>query len=116
VGRGDRRLLLVLRRLGNWVREWILFDNLDRAFWGTVEQANLTWKYRSVEAASGTMEKASKKLNIQTPLALGSHRYWVDKCWLKADLAPEAVTVPDCSLRAVLSVASAAWTLVIMLS
>jgi len=36
----------------------------------------------------------------------------------KADLqlALEAVTVPDCSLRAVLSVASAAWTLVIMLS
>jgi len=34
------------------------------------------------------MEEGSKRtyINIRRPAALGSHRYWVDQRWLKADL------------------------------
>ena len=108
VGRGDRRLAAVLRRaweLGAGMDSW--FDNLDRAFtaWGqAIEQANLTWKYRSVESGEWNLMEAGEQENLHqhsldAPLPWDHIDTGIDRRWLKADLqlALEAVTVPDCS-------------------
>jgi radical SAM-linked protein len=108
VGRGDRRLAAVLLRaweLGAGMDSW--FDNLDRAFtaWEqAIAQANLTWKYRQIEAGelgswgAGEQENPTQH-SLDAPLPWDHIDTGIDKKWLKADLqkALEAATVPDCS-------------------
>ena len=109
VGRGDRRLVPVVRRaweLGAGMDAW--WESLDAAFaaWTqAIEEAGLSWKYRQIEDGEWNLFEANG--------AIASHRLpdvtialpWdhldtgIDKQWLHDDLqrALEATTVPDCS-------------------
>ena len=118
VGRGDRRLAPVVRRaweLGAGMDSW--WESLDRAFgaWTqAIAEADLTWKYRQVEAGewnifefdkdknqSSTDTDQSSDLNtlLESPLPWDHLDTGIDKQWLKDDLqkALDAATVPDCS-------------------
>nr|WP_199307901.1 MULTISPECIES: TIGR03960 family B12-binding radical SAM protein [unclassified Leptolyngbya] len=114
VGRGDRRLSTVIRRaweLGAGMDAW--WESLDRAFaaWTTaIAEADLTWKYRKVDAGEwnvfdvpeGSEREAHRKLNpsiYDAPLPWDHLDTGIDKGWLKTDLqkALEAAVVPDCS-------------------
>ena len=129
VGRGDRRLAPVIRRaweLGAGMDSW--WESLDRAYTAWTEaiaEADLTWKYRQVEAGEWNIFDASQVQNsvseaahseafrttlgssagltpnseLDTPLPWDHLDTGIDKQWLKDDLhkALEAATVPDCS-------------------
>ena len=114
VGRGDRRLAPVLRRaweLGAGMDSW--WESLDRAYtaWTkAIAEADLTWKYRQVEAGEWNIFDASQIPNsefripnseLDTPLPWDHLDTGIDKQWLKDDLhkALEEVTVPDCSFE-----------------
>ncbi len=106
IGRGDRRLAVVIRRaweLGAGMDGW--FDNVGQAFaaWEkAIGQFKLTWKYRQVENGEWNV---FEDLDNSIPNLLDAPLPWdhidtgIDKQWLKADLqrALEAATVPDCS-------------------
>jgi radical SAM family uncharacterized protein/radical SAM-linked protein len=113
VGRGDRRLVPVVKRaweLGAGMDSW--WESLDKAY-GAWEQAisesNLTWKYRQVESGEWNIFQDSEVEALEeTPPpqdATDTRLPWdhintgIDKEWLKADLqrALEAATVPDCA-------------------
>ena len=106
VGRGDRRLVPVVRRaweLGAGMDSW--WENLDRAFaaWEqAIAEAGLTWKYRQIEKGEWNIFQNSEPLSqnpLDAPLPWDHINTGIDKNWLKADLqrALEAVTVPDCA-------------------
>ena len=106
VGRGDRRLVPVVRRaweLGAGMDSW--WENLDRAFaaWEqAIAEAGLTWKYRQIEKGEWNIFQNSEPLiqnPLDAPLPWDHINTGIDKNWLKADLqrALEAVTVPDCA-------------------
>lgn len=69
IGRGDRRLAVVVRRaweLGAGMDAW--FDNLEKAFaaWGSaIAESGLTWKYRQVENGEWNVFKASDSPLVQ---------------------------------------------------
>lgn len=102
VGRGDRRLVPVVRRaweLGAGMDSW--WENLGKAYtaWEqAIEEAGLTWKYRQVENGEWNVFEHSQ-LDYDAPLPWDHIDTGIDKQWLKADLqkALEAATVPDCS-------------------
>ncbi len=106
VGRGDRRLVPVVRRaweLGAGMDSW--WENLDRAFaaWEqAIAEAGLTWKYRQIENGEWNIFQNLEPLSqnpLDAPLPWDHINTGIDKNWLKADLqrALEAVTVPDCA-------------------
>lgn len=114
VGRGDRRLSTVIRRaweLGAGMDAW--WESLDRAFaaWTTaIEEADLSWKYRKVDAGEwnvfdtpeGVEHEAHPGLNpsiYDAPLPWDHLDSGIDKGWLTTDLqkALDAAVVPDCS-------------------
>ncbi len=110
VGRGDRRLAPVVRRaweLGAGMDSW--WENLGQAFgaWtDAIAEANLTWKYRQVEAGEWNLfdshpnhSESPLPNSVETPLPWDHLDTGIDKQWLKDDLerALEAATVPDCS-------------------
>jgi len=105
VGRGDRRLAVVIRRaweLGAGMDSW--FDSLEQAFaaWEqAIAEAGLTWKYRQVENGEWNVMEDCGGLDdrLDTPLPWDHINAGIDKGWLKADLhrALAAATVPDCS-------------------
>ena len=106
VGRGDRRLVPVVRRaweLGAGMDSW--WENLDRAFaaWEqAIAEAGLTWKYRQIEKGEWNIFQNLEPLiqnPLDAPLPWDHINTGIDKNWLKADLqrALEAVTVPDCA-------------------
>jgi radical SAM family uncharacterized protein/radical SAM-linked protein len=108
VGRGDRHLGPVLQRaweLGAGMDSW--WESLDRAYsaWThAIAEANLTWKYRQVEAGEWNVMEGgqpgrdfSDRLNA--PLPWDHLDTGIDKKWLQDDLknALAAAVVPDCS-------------------
>lgn len=112
VGRGDRRLALVIHRaweLGAGMDAW--WENLDKAFgaWTqAIDESELTWKYRQVENGEWNIMDsvgAHRDAPLQNDDRLDDPLPWdhldtgIDKQWLKEDLqrALEAATVPDCS-------------------
>ncbi len=122
VGRGDRRLAPVVRRaweLGAGMDAW--WENLDNAFgaWTqSIDESDLTWKYRKVESGewnvfessecsvlSSQLEEETQNSKLKTQNLLNAPLPWdhldtgIDKQWLKEDLerALEAATVADCS-------------------
>jgi radical SAM family uncharacterized protein/radical SAM-linked protein len=105
VGRGDRRLAAVVRRaweLGAGMDSW--WESLDRAFsaWTTaIDEADLSWKYRQVEAGEWNLfaGNAADTQALDAPLPWDHLDTGIDKQWLKDDLhrALGAATVPDCS-------------------
>jgi radical SAM family uncharacterized protein/radical SAM-linked protein len=111
VGRGDRRLGLVVRRaweLGAGMDSW--WENLDKAYgaWErAIAQSDLTWKYRQVENGEWNLFQSDVGAFGETPSqdALDAPLPWdhlntgIDKQWLKEDLkrALAAATVPDCA-------------------
>lgn len=125
VGRGDRRLVPVVKRaweLGAGMDSW--WESLEKAFgaWTqAIEEADLTWKYRQVESGEWNLfhtqqydappvERTNETaMNTQATLlgSLDAPLPWdhldtgIDKQWLKDDLlkALEAATVPDCSFE-----------------
>ena len=114
VGRGDRRLVPVVRRaweLGAGMDSW--WESLDNAFaaWeNAISEADLTWKYRQVENgewnifASQTPQPThypSSHQNLDAPLPWDHLNTGIDKEWLKQDLqrALDAATVPDCAFE-----------------
>jgi hypothetical protein len=108
VGRGDRRLSAVVRRaweLGAGMDSW--WESLDRAFgaWTqAIDEADLSWKYRQVEAGEWNLmdtHAADQVSNLDSPLPWDHLDTGIDKQWLKDDLhrALAAATVPDCSFE-----------------
>jgi len=106
VGRGDRRLVPVVRRaweLGAGMDAW--WESLDKAFnaWEqAIADAGLDWKYRKIENGEWdweTMESGEYYDRLNAPLPWDHLDTGIDKEWLKDDLkrALEATTVPDCS-------------------
>jgi radical SAM family uncharacterized protein/radical SAM-linked protein len=114
VGRGDRRLVAVVRRaweLGAGMDAW--WENLPKAYgaWEkAIAEADLTWKYRQVEQGEwnlfddplpGTPAHLANDLNVNlnAPLPWDHINTGIDKSWLQADLqqALAAATVPDCA-------------------
>lgn len=101
VGRGDRRLSVVVRRaweLGAGMDSW--WENLNQAYqaWeNAIAEASLTWKYRQVE--NGEWNIFQDQNSLDAPLPWDHLNTGIDKEWLKADLqrALEAATVPDCA-------------------
>ncbi len=117
VGRGDRRLVPVVRRaweLGAGMDSW--WESLDKAYgaWEqAIEESGLGWKYRQMEQGewnafqspeSGVQDSESSPSH-PTPHLYDAILPWdhintgIDKEWLKQDLqkALEAATVPDCA-------------------
>jgi Fe-S oxidoreductase len=102
LGRGDRSLGKVIRRaweLGAGMDAW--WESLDRAYgaWSqAIQEAHLSWKYR-------TLEQGQWFTSVQREVLLSQHLPWdhidtgIDKKWLVDDLerALAAATVPDCS-------------------
>ncbi len=102
LGRGDRSLGKVIRRaweLGAGMDAW--WESLDRAYgaWSqAIEEAQLSWKYR-------TLEQGQWFTSVQREVLLNQKLPWdhidtgIDKKWLVEDLerALAAATVPDCS-------------------
>lgn len=108
VGRGDRRLSAVVRRaweLGAGMDSW--WESLDRAFsaWTqAIEEANLSWKYRQVEAGEWNFAEISDEslaTTLDRLLPWDHLDTGIDKQWLQADLhrALDAATIPDCSFE-----------------
>jgi len=106
VGRGDRRLIPVVRRaweLGAGMDAW--WENLEKAFnaWEqAIADAGLDWKYRKIENGEWdweTMESGTQNERLDAPLPWDHLDTGIDKNWLKEDLqrALEQTTVPDCS-------------------
>jgi len=106
VGRGDRRLVPVVRRaweLGAGMDAW--WESLEKAYnaWETaIADAGLDWKYRQVENGEWdweTMASGTQNDRLDAPLPWNHMDTGIDKNWLKEDLkrALEAATVPDCS-------------------
>ncbi|MDR9404687.1 MAG: TIGR03936 family radical SAM-associated protein, partial [Halothece sp. Uz-M2-17] len=106
VGRGDRRLVPVVRRaweLGAGMDAW--WESLEKAYnaWETaIADAGLDWKYRQVENGEWdweTMASGTQNDRLDAPLPWDHMDTGIDKNWLKEDLkrALEAATVPDCS-------------------
>jgi radical SAM family uncharacterized protein/radical SAM-linked protein len=106
VGRGDRRLVPVVRRaweLGAGMDAW--WESLEKAFnaWEqAIADAGLDWKYRKIENGEWdweTMESGAQNDRLDAPLPWDHLDTGIDKNWLKEDLqrALEATTVPDCS-------------------
>jgi len=106
VGRGDRRLVPVVRRaweLGAGMDAW--WESLEKAYnaWETaIADAGLDWKYRQVENGEWdweTMTSGTQNDRLDAPLPWDHMDTGIDKNWLKEDLkrALEAATVPDCS-------------------
>ncbi|MFP4255002.1 MAG: TIGR03960 family B12-binding radical SAM protein [Halothece sp.] len=106
VGRGDRRLVSVVRRaweLGAGMDAW--WESLEKAFnaWETaISDSGLDWKYRKVENGEWdweTMEKGTYQDRLDASLPWDHIDTGIDKNWLKEDLkrALEATIVPDCS-------------------
>ncbi len=106
VGRGDRRLVPVVRRaweLGAGMDAW--WESLDRAFsaWTqAIEEVGLSWKYRQVEQGEwNIMDTPNNAAVLDQPLPWDHLDTGIDKSWLKTDLqkALEAATVPDCAFE-----------------
>ncbi len=103
VGRGDRRLVTVVRRvweLGVGMETW--WENIGKAYqaWEqAIEEAGLTWKYRKTEQGEWNIFDGSPQ--DDAPLPWDHINTGIDKAWLKADLekALNAATVPDCSFE-----------------
>ena len=106
VGRGDRRLIPVVRRaweLGAGMDAW--WESLEKAFnaWEqAIADASLDWKYRKIENGEWdweTMESGTHNDRLDAPLPWDHMDTGIDKNWLKEDLqrALEQTTVPDCS-------------------
>ena len=106
VGRGDRRLVPVVRRaweLGAGMDAW--WESLEKAYnaWEqAIADAGLDWKYRQVENGEWdweALEKGTYQDRLDAPLPWDHMDTGIDKNWLKEDLqrALEAATVPDCS-------------------
>jgi radical SAM-linked protein len=106
VGRGDRRLIPVVRRaweLGAGMDAW--WESLEKAFnaWEqAIADAGLDWKYRKIENGEWdweTMESGTHNDRLDAPLPWDHLDTGIDKNWLKEDLqrALEQTTVPDCS-------------------
>jgi radical SAM family uncharacterized protein/radical SAM-linked protein len=106
IGRGDRRLVPVIRRaweLGAGMDAW--WENAGKAYlaWeDAIAESGLTWKYRQVEAGEWNVfdqEKSAEKSLYDAPLPWDHLDTGIDKEWLKTDLqrALQAVTVPDCA-------------------
>ncbi|MCU0535978.1 MAG: TIGR03960 family B12-binding radical SAM protein, partial [Hydrococcus sp. Prado102] len=128
LGRGDRRLAVVIRRaweLGAGMDAW--WENTAKAYaaWeNAIADSGLTWKYRQIENGEWNVFLKSKVVGEARPLdvsrksEVGAHGVrpnndldaplpWdyvntgIDKKWLKEDLqrALEAAIVPDCSFE-----------------
>jgi radical SAM family uncharacterized protein/radical SAM-linked protein len=113
VGRGDRRLLPVVRRaweLGAREDSW--WESLDRAYgaWTqAIAEAGLDWKYRQVEQGEWNLfeQPATEEVSasgiglLDAPLPWDHLDTGISKQWLKEDLerALVAATVPDCSFE-----------------
>jgi radical SAM family uncharacterized protein/radical SAM-linked protein len=108
VGRGDRRLAVVVRRaweLGAGMDAW--WESLDDAYnaWAqAIEEAGLTWKYRQVAQGEWNIMQTADPGNtssLDAPLPWDHLDTGIDKRWLQEDLhrALEAATVPDCSFE-----------------
>lgn len=105
VGRGDRRLVPVVKRaweLGAGMDAW--WENQDKAYgaWTqAIEEAGLTWKYRQVDAGEWNIFDGQERDEslYDAPLPWDHLDTGIDKTWLKEDLfkALAAATVPDCS-------------------
>ncbi|MGA1621753.1 MAG: TIGR03936 family radical SAM-associated protein, partial [Synechocystis sp.] len=107
VGRGDRRLVPVVKRaweLGAGMDAW--WENQDKAYgaWAqAIEEAGLTWKYRQVDAGEWNIfdgQERDERL-YDAPLPWDHLDTGIEKTWLKEDLfrALAAATVPDCSFE-----------------
>lgn len=108
VGRGDRRLAVVVRRaweLGAGMDAW--WESLERAYGAWTEaiaESDLSWKYRQVDQGEwNVMETISgeKTADLAAPLPWDHIDTGIDKGWLQADLkrALAAAIVPDCSFE-----------------
>ncbi len=105
VGRGDRRLALVVQRaweLGAGMDAW--WESLDKAFgaWTqAIDESGLTWKYRQVESGEWNVFDSVEHSTINAPLPWDHLDTGIDKKWLQEDLqrALEAAIVPDCSFE-----------------
>ncbi len=108
VGRGDRRLSAVVLRawqLGAGMDAW--WENMEQAFnaWTqAIEESDLSWKYRQVEAGEwNVMDTLTGEhdVGLNAPLPWDHLDTGIDKQWLQTDLkrALEAATVPDCSFE-----------------
>jgi radical SAM family uncharacterized protein/radical SAM-linked protein len=121
VGRGDRRLVPVIRRaweLGAGMDAW--WESTEKAFaaWEeAIAEAGLTWKYRQIENGEWNLFEHSAVTEavpcslfpvslkpehlLEMPLPWDHIDSGIDKQWLKEDLkrALEAATVPDCSFE-----------------
>jgi radical SAM family uncharacterized protein/radical SAM-linked protein len=106
VGRGDRRLAPVIQRaweLGAGMDSW--WESLDRAYsaWTqAIDESDLTWKYRQVEAGEwNVMDGIDVDHHLDLPLPWDHLDTGIDRQWLKEDLqrALAAATVPDCSFE-----------------
>ncbi|MDA0268346.1 MAG: TIGR03960 family B12-binding radical SAM protein [Cyanobacteria bacterium] len=108
VGRGDRRLSAVVLRawqLGAGMDAW--WENMEQAFkaWTqAIEESDLSWKYRQVEAGEwNVMDTLTGEhdVSLNAPLPWDHLDTGIDKQWLQTDLkrALEAATVSDCSFE-----------------
>jgi radical SAM family uncharacterized protein len=105
VGRGDRRLAVVVRRaweLGAGMDAW--WESLDTAFqaWSqAIDEAGLSWKYRQVDQGEWQGSADQSWPDLAAPLPWDHLDTGIDKTWLQQDLqrALEAITVPDCSFE-----------------
>lgn len=118
VGRGDRRLVPVVRRaweLGAREDSW--WESLDRAYgaWTqAIAEAGLDRKYRQVENGEGYFKPSQPEHaqpsdqaqptalpELDAPLPWDHLDTGIEKKWLKEDLhrALAAATVPDCSFE-----------------
>lgn len=124
LGRGDRRLCAVVRaawQRGACNEAWWEGSDASFAAWdGAIQEAGMSWKYRSVAAGEwdvleavgderfrgqggggkGRVDRgALADSRLDAPLPWDHVDTGVSRAWLKADLqrALEAVTVPDCS-------------------
>ncbi len=116
LGRGDRRLVSVIRRAwekGAGMDSW--WESLDRAFaaWSdAIAESDLSWKYRQVEngewnvfaSTENNSDICKEQVNslLDQPLPWDHINTGIDKIWLKEDLqkALAEATVPDCSFAA----------------
>jgi len=118
VGRGDRRLSVVVRRaweLGAGMDAW--WESLEKAFgaWTqAIADAGLDWQYRRVESGEWslddnipTVDREGQGVTDAMEAVLARRLPWdhvdtgIEKSWLQTDLkrALEAATVPDCSFE-----------------
>ncbi|MFW6358550.1 MAG: TIGR03960 family B12-binding radical SAM protein [Chroococcales cyanobacterium] len=115
VGRGDRRLVSVVRRaweLGAGMDSW--WESVEQAYnaWeNAIAESGLTWKYRQVENGewnlfhrpedSQNSPETVLQASLDAPLPWDHLNTGIDKKWLQDDLkrALEAAIVPDCSFE-----------------